>query len=346
MICPASCTLPYITSEAGSAAKRGTEIHAFIENCGKLGREAALSAVTNDDLRAICEAIDVTVIPAGAEHEVAMGLDVATGRAYRYALDSHRGYPEDGFLHGTTDLVWVLDGCVVVLDFKTGKWVVLARESWQLKALAIMAAKLAGLDEARVALAYLQDDGSWKLSWDSLDAFELSDAEARIASLKTRALRGEYSTGEHCRFCPSLTLCPAQTQMAKAIVPSLAEVEDKLASLTPKQQGEVWERVRLAEELIGKVKTAIGTMAAASPIPLPNGKTLKQIVVNRQSLADGFGPTLAAAVGADAIVAKLAGSISWIEDSFGAETLATLARAGYVGTTVTKQIRAVGGKRK
>ncbi len=344
--CPASCTLPQLKSPPGPWAERGTVIHKFLEMTGTVGRDQALAAVADDEVRAICEAIDVSVIPRGAEHEVALGLDLATGKAIRYDLRSHRGYPEDGRLHGTADLVWRAEDWAFVLDFKTGRNRKAAKDAWQLKGLAIMACAYAGLSKARVGLAYLNDDGSWSVDWHDMDEFDLIEAQAQIAAIATRAAAGQFSVGDHCRYCPSLYVCPMQAQMARRLLPTLEEIDGRLTAMTPEERGQAWEKLGVAEALLERIKDSLRQMAGNEPIPLPNGKTLKEVNVERKQLAVGFGAKLAELTGAESILGQMKATPNWISETFGPEALAFLASEGYIGSIMTKQVRAVGGKYK
>ena len=344
--CPASCTLPQLKQPPGIWAERGTKIHKFLELAGTVGRDQALASVADDDVRAICEAIDVSVIPQGAEHEVALGLDLESGKAQRYDLREHRGYPDDGLLHGTADLVWTGGGFVYVLDFKTGRSRKSASEAWQLKGLAVMACAYAGIQQARVGLAYLNDDGSWAQDWDELDEFALADAQVQIASIYRKAKAGVFSVGEHCKYCPSLYVCPMQAQLARRMVPTLEEIDNRLAVMTPEERGQAWEKVGVAEALLDRIEDSLKQMAANEPIPLPSGKTLKEVPVARKQLAPGFGTVLSELTGVPSILAQMKATPNWIEETFGPEALAFVADRGYIGTVMTKQTRAVGGKHK
>jgi len=350
MACPGSEALPCVFAQESEHATRGTVLHRFLE-AARVDRDAALEAIEDDELRAQAAAIDLSVIPAGAESEVALGWHEADG-ATRYELDGHRGYPDDGRFHATLDLVGVTPGCVYVRDFKTGNATVAAADSWQLRFGALAAARLAGVGRANVGLLYLGHDGRWHEDQADLDEFDFDDAEEDLSRLARRleAQRaGEplrFATGGHCRYCPALTLCPAQASLVRAIVPTVADVETRLQALSPAERGTAWEKVKEAEDLVKRVKGALRVMAQAEPFPLPDGRMVKEVASSRRATEPGATSRLIAEVG----VAKVAEAAKFtpkeVEESFGADVLASLTDAGLVSSIPVMQVRACGSPKK
>lgn len=78
--CPASAVLPqgYVSSDPSPAAQRGTAIHAFLEQVGKVGRGAAL-ANAPADVVPLLEALDLENLPVGLAAEVSFAWNWQTG---------------------------------------------------------------------------------------------------------------------------------------------------------------------------------------------------------------------------------------------------------------------------
>lgn len=350
MACSGSEALPAVERAESSDARRGTVLHKFLE-AARVDREAALSAIDDDELRAQAAAIDLGVIPAGAESEVAVGWSASEG-PIRYSLGEHRGYPDDGRYHMTIDLVGSTPKVAFVRDFKTGTARVAASDSWQLKLGALIAARLSGVGRANVGMLYLGHDGRWHEDQADLDEFDLEDVEEELRVLASRieAQRaGEplrLVTGPHCRYCPALTLCPAQASLVRVLVPTVASVEQRLQALTPEERGFAWEKVKEAEALVDRVKEALKTMAQADPIPLPDGRFVKEVASSRRVLEAGATGRLIAELGVAKVAEAAKFSPAEVEKSFGAETLSSLADAGLVVSVPVMQVRAVGSPKR
>lgn len=350
MACPGSEALPGVIEVESGHARRGTILHRFLE-AARSDREAALAAIDDDELRAQAAAIDLSVIPAGAESEVAVGWSPADG-PIRYSLGEHRQYPDDGRYHCTLDLVGLQPGVAYVRDFKTGNAVVAAADSWQLRFGAFAAARLAGVGRANVGLLYLGHDGRWHEDQADLDEFDFDEVEEALRTLARRieAQRAgeppQLATGPHCRYCPALTLCPAQASLVRAMVPTVASFDSRLQALTPEERGFAWEKVKEAKNLVERVEKALRVMAQAEPITLPDGRIVKEVASSRRILEPGATARLIAEVG----VAKVAEAAKFtpkeVEDAFGTERLESLAGAGLVASVPVMQVRAVGSPRK
>lgn len=78
--CPASAVLPqgYASNDPSPAAQRGTAIHAFLEQVGKIGRGAAL-ANAPAEVVPLCEALDLDNLPVGLATEVSFAWNWRTG---------------------------------------------------------------------------------------------------------------------------------------------------------------------------------------------------------------------------------------------------------------------------
>ena len=292
MHCAGSMALPQVYSAPGKAAVRGSVLHKFIETARTRGRQEALAEIADDDLRNQAATIDLESLPVGAESEVALAYNPSTGHARRLTLPEQRGYPnEDGVLYGTADLVGVGSDFVFIADFKTGQPAVSARESWQLRFLATAAAVLAEKRTAKVAMLYLSDSGTWR---QDPAEFSTADLGSFASEMREMMRRGEaaaedvangntppLSTGGWCRWCKSMSVCPAQAGLVRALVPTLADVNDKLVSMTPAERGQAYLKFKQAEDLVKTIKAAFDNLVEAEPIPLPGGMVLKKTFSSR-----------------------------------------------------------------
>lgn len=295
MRCAGSMVLPRVNSEGGRAAQRGTVLHKFVETARTIGRPAALAAIDDDGLRNQAAAIDLDALPVGAESEVALAYCPETGEAKRLELSGAREYPTDmpGFLFGTADLIGVAEDYVVVCDIKTGMAVVSAKESWQLRFLATAAAVLAEKKRARVAMLYLGDNGSWRADWAEFDTKELGQFanELRLMMGRGEAAANDVNdgrvpplaTGPHCRYCKSVTFCPAQAGLVRSLVPTLGDINSAIVNMTPEERGVAYLKYKQAEDIMKQIGSAFTVMAEADPIPLPGGMLLKRTMSSRST---------------------------------------------------------------
>jgi len=317
--CAGSMALPQVYSAPGKAAVRGTVLHKFIETARTKSRREALAEIEDDDLRNQAAAIDLDSLPVGAESEVALGYNPATGEAKRLALREQRAYEqEDGWLYGTADLVGIAEDYVVVCDVKTGIPAVSAYESWQLRFLATAAAVLAEKRMAKVAMLYLNENGNWRSDWAEFTTKDIGRFAAQLREMQQRGLEAAeivaaggvpaLATGPWCRWCKSMTMCPAQAGLVRALVPTLADVNSRLVSMTPEERGQAYLKFKQAEDLVKTIKAAFDNLVEAEPIPLGNGMVLKKTLSSRSSagkeaarfILEKYGPaTLAGCVDVD-----------------------------------------------
>lgn len=343
--CVGSCVLPAVYEPSSEAAERGIALHTFVETARRDGREAALAMMSGDeDTFRDAKALDLSAIPDGAESEVAFGFDHETDTAIRYELTGGRRYPLDGRLHGTADYVGKVGQEVVVIDLKTGRPAVSAADSWQLRFLALAAARWSGLPRVRASLFVLDAEGGWRQDWTTWDEFDLAGFADELGSLVRRVRATTEPTlvvGSHCKHCPALLRCPAQTAIVRALVPTLTEITDRLEALTPEEQGRAYTNMKVAEELMDRAKDAFRNLAARGDIPLPDGRTLKTVTMNRSSCAKGAAEYVAKTAGVDVLAGACTLKLSALPEL----VVASLEGAGLVNTVPVVQVRPVGKKK-
>jgi hypothetical protein len=289
--CAASEVLPHFqsTSEVG---KNGTTVHRFIETARKDGREVALAQVAEDDAHAFCEAVPLDQLPAGGTHELALAWDHEADTARALPSVGHRDYGDakPSEFVGTADYVGRDGAAVVVLDWKTGhKYLGPAHESRQLRMLALAAARLEEVDEARVGYCFLREDGTYSFSWASFDAFDLAEIADELRDLvstlddaQTAAdVRdpADFHEGEWCDYCPAFNSCPAKMQLARAIgtgeaLRDLATIERRVEAMTDAELARAYEAIERYDDVAERVRKAVRARAAMQPIELPDGRRL------------------------------------------------------------------------
>lgn len=290
--CPGSEALPHLETESGRPAQIGTAVHAYLEAVGKgKSRDKALADVP-DYAQKFCEALPLEELPLGVDsyaHELLLAWNPSTGEARM--IHESKDRPEFGWVTGIADVVGLSTkgSTVYIGDFKSG-WMKLgsAGAHWQLKILALIAARALKRDHVVVELIWVREDGNNFRSRGVFDAFDLDlieseakEALARSDEAQQIGLRYplqllEYlKPGIHCRYCPAFTACPAQVNLIRAIVgdPSHA-VSSVTSNLTEENAHEAfvrWKTIKAAVDSIGK---AIYAFAAECPIDLGNGQIL------------------------------------------------------------------------
>jgi hypothetical protein len=311
MACLGSSVLPNV-ERLHSASDRGTVIHRYLEDVVRYGQSAALGNVPEEH-RAECKRIDVSGILAvarDAEPEAAFAWSPSMDKG-RKLSSTNRAYDDvsEDEIAGTADLV-VDAKPYCVIDYKTGRHEVEAPErNWQLRTLALAVARAYEVTEIAVEIWKLRDDGGWWVRSHAFDGFDLDATAAEIRqrleqahAVKTGARKLQLVEGDHCEWCPSLTSCPAKTQLASALVKSLpAAVEH----MTPEERGNAWDVITRAQMVIDKIRRALEDLAQFEPIPLPDGRTLslqedmREYVVGevvREVVAERYGADVAAKV--------------------------------------------------
>ena len=275
-ICPASAVLPHVQT-VSEHAERGSQIHAFLEAVNAKGREAALAEV-DDEIRPVCEALDVAKLPTDPSRfaaEVAFAYDTENGQARELGRGIGRAYdvtPTE--IAGTADVIALLDDDgVFVADFKSG-WSrrTAARESLQLRFYALCAARTYGRSRAVVQVIRLFEDGETWTDEAALDAFDLDafalDLGALMSGIEAdrkalaAGIEPEMVEGSHCKWCPAFSRCPAKVALVQ--LPPRVEI-------TPDGAAAAYQRLRLYREALDKAEAILKDYARANPILLPDG---------------------------------------------------------------------------
>ena len=87
----------------------------------------------------------------------------------------------------------------------------------------------------------------------------LAERGARLAAGDVPAL----VMGEHCKYCPAFTHCPAQGALIRRMALEPEGVANDLrALLTPETAAKAYERVKLVREAMKKVEAALHRLRA------------------------------------------------------------------------------------
>lgn len=292
--CPGSLTLPKVSRAYSAASHKGTQVHRFLEDVPRVGREKALEAVTDESARLLCEALELERLPLGDgvswAAEVAFSMDMETGKAREVGRGIGRVYPDDGGLHGTADLVALsADGeTAYVLDAKTGHgWLPPAGESEQLRALALMACRAYGATNARIGHLHLREDGGVWTDWAEVEAFDLALFFSALAALLRGKCAATISEGPHCTYCPSYSHCPAKAKLAVSLGTGVAAADLSVA-LTPEVAAKAWAKLKAARALLHEVEWRLEEYARTNPVALGDGVVLGPVETKRYEL-DGAG---------------------------------------------------------
>lgn len=284
--CPASALLPQVDRSSVYSVD-GTAKHHFFHAVRRAGREAALSQLP-ERLRAECERIDVTALPQTGEQEVTFAWNWKTGKGRKLGTALDRNYEaatEDEFA-GTSDNAALVGNRVDVDDFKTG-WKDVEADTWQLKANALFAARAYGCNEAKITVYTVRDGKVWPESvpLSSFDLDMIADELIGLARKLTTAKSPDelkLQEGQHCAYCPATLYCPAK-QRAVATVAELAPYEKP--GLVPVEEiGKAYAKTKSLQAFLKRVEEACLDMARVTPVPLPDGRVLKEIVKSKDSI--------------------------------------------------------------
>lgn len=285
--CPAAFALPQAKEGPSDASEFGTKVHAFMALAREGGFDAALAMQSLEESHySFVEQIPWEQLPQGGRAEVAFAFNFVTGEGRELGvLKDARAYAIDPTCEraGTADLVGLVGDIVHIYDWKTGYRVLTpAADAWQLKLLALAAARAYDASGAEVAFMRLGDDGRLFVDRASFDAFdlmrieqELIELEARLQVAADRAAAGEQldvAMGSHCDFCAAKPHCPGQTSAALAIAGFKPPAE-----LTPEIAGQAYTLIKQYTDILERAEKQIREYAKINPVPLPGGKELRRV---------------------------------------------------------------------
>lgn len=302
-LCIGSAVLPRAESTSADAS-RGTAIHAYLEALltSEEAGAAALEAMTDRQLRAVCGALvldGLPLDPASYVAEVAFAYDVVTGKGRELGRGLARDYSgiAETEIAGTADVVALVGrDSVLVGDYKTGfGHVTAAARNWQLRMLALAAARAYGRHRAVVEIIRPREDRPAWRDRAELDGFDLAEIAEELRGLVDQVVRARaaYATGqsptlslgEHCRYCHSIAFCPAQTGMLLQLASAGSDMEDRfIRSLTPESAAVAHDRLTAVEKLVEKLREHLAWYAKENPFPTSDGRIYGPVLDRKESL--------------------------------------------------------------
>lgn len=278
--CPASCVLPHVITRPGKAANKGTAIHVYLENVGKVGPEDALAMVA-EEFRGLCSAIDIRSLPTDPSlfaSEMAVAWDYVTGKGRLLGQGKNRDYSGVAAteLTGTADVISWAEGLVVVADYKSGfGYVPPARWNPQLRFLALAASSALGVRRARVAVIKVREGAEPEHDVAELDALDLDEYAGQLKRTMTAIFAREAEVlagrspdvkeGGWCKYCPAFVHCPGKVALLSAIA------EKGPGALAAEDMPEVYRRVRSLQSLSEAAMDRIKELARREPFSIGDG---------------------------------------------------------------------------
>lgn len=312
--CPPRAALP-AARESGEYAERGNEIHAFCRVIGKNpeAREQALLDVP-EAWRQTCAGIRLEEALAGISvlgYERAFALDVKhrtvrligenIGRDYNGEL-ARRGEPLLGEyeIPFTTDVDGMVDGDIPIeIDYKSGQYQGEPSEQWQRKVCCTGLMYFHGAFEAKTRTAYIWDDGRIVVDpgeFTLLDAEDFCDEMVEMVDAVNAAKRmladGKmptvYPSDTACKYCPAFMQCPAQMNIARAMLGKFQDITHgpQLETLSIEELGQVWAMAKAAEKLIEPVLKSLKQVALKTPLPVDETKEVRPVLRSRSYFDD------------------------------------------------------------
>jgi hypothetical protein len=281
---------------------RGTTLHAFATRVLRGDTIAAALPDVPDAWKSTARRLDFRAIagdldPKSIRCEVGYAANVDTGAVRSLGEVEARAYPEPEGpeVMGTEDLegVTALTGMAVTSDLKFGHaGATEAEHNPQVTFFARARSMLLEVPEVVGSVLHVAEDGSVHVDrhvfeWVDLDAFgyELSDTVVAVERAEEVVASGEtpdVHPGPWCGYCPSAPLCPAQTALARAMLPELEAIEARVTAMTRDEGGAAFVKLQRVKAIVERVADGLKTLQRnVGPLPVSPGKVWRPIMVKQ-----------------------------------------------------------------
>lgn len=290
--CPARLALPQVR-ETGEAAERGNALHAFARVVAK-NPDARAQALLDipEEYRTTAAGMNVELALEGIDnrrYEMAYALDAKTrtarfigeniGRDYAGTLERNGQRPLSRYeIPFTIDVVGVINGVPVELDYKSGQSIGDPEKHWQRRVCATGLMCYFDTPTAISRVAYIWADGSIHPDgheFNALDADDYCDELVKAidavwaarALLATQVMPTLSPSDDNCKYCPAMLSCPVYLNVAKAMLGRVVEIEKgpDLTTLSEAELFKVWTDLKQAESIVDAQLKRMKTLAAEKP---------------------------------------------------------------------------------
>jgi hypothetical protein len=225
-------------TDSDDYADEGTKIHAAIAAFLRLGIKSNENGLNPADLDE-----DYSLV------RFAVGVAEAEADGYAMLIEHEMSLVKNGVtIAGTADCLIPIDDTIVVIDWKTGWKEVEAEENKQLKLYAHMYAHKHKVIKRWRGIIVNARFNSISFTGGNIESKYLASV---VNDLKKRTEDGQNATGNHCAYCPRLTICKKlQGEINKWLQPGTID------SLTrePERLAEALRLAKPAEKLFETVK--------------------------------------------------------------------------------------------
>jgi len=202
-------------------------------------------------------------------------------------------------LTGHADVVSLpSDAEVRLIDWKSG-FLTDADAEPQMRAYGLLACRTYNVQRVTATVVWLRDETEQTWTWT---ADELETWWREIVRGWSHWDGQTFTTGEHCRYCPRLTACPAQRALMRATVSDLEALETG-GQIEAEGVGKLYARVQVVQQMCERFRElARAVVAAHGPIPTPDGRELALVQQDREEIipAEAW-QTLLNIIGPDAL---------------------------------------------
>lgn len=315
LACAASVYLPQADRDT-KYAERGDTIDHFVRDVlGGTPIAQAIALVKDAAVRDTCSRIDFDKLVGDLRNvrtQVAYVIDLRTRTAREIGRNIGRKYGElsEFEIPGTLDIEGETEsGTPVIDDVKAGYVPVTpVEENGQLRTYAAAKALVTGASEVEARVGYIRVNGRVHLDTHTFTTFdtdsfldEVEEGIARIDRERRVYLAGgsvDVHPGAWCRYCPAMHVCPAQTQLARAMIPTLEQIRARIAELSLVECGAAWRTAEQAKNILDMVWEALELRAKSEHLPYEPGKVVRASRFERDSFSTADALTLLRQLGA------------------------------------------------